>query len=218
MVRRSTGLEAGSAPPDLTAMVMSFAMRANCFAMRFHRANIVCLRTSKMRPMRRYCSVGRAPTRARLGQLRLQRAHAPPLAAERALDLAQPALQVEVLLFEPLLLDARPVGDRGEECLVLVRNARTQLLDVALPGGRQLRKARLGALELHGEQCPLYLEVGGALQPPGKADELQARDQPLGRIELPPAHAVAVVVRKDVVEVVVALSVGDERDRRIVTR
>src|SRR5579871_702795 len=51
MVRRSTGLEAGSAPPDLTAMVMSLAIRANCFAMRFHRANIVCLRTSKMRPM-----------------------------------------------------------------------------------------------------------------------------------------------------------------------
>src|SRR5579862_3899352 len=52
MVRRSIGLEAGSGPPDLTAMVMSLAMRANCFAMRFHRANIVCLRTSKMRPMR----------------------------------------------------------------------------------------------------------------------------------------------------------------------
>jgi hypothetical protein len=27
------------------------AMRANCFAMRFQRANIVCLRTSNMRPM-----------------------------------------------------------------------------------------------------------------------------------------------------------------------
>src|ERR1700741_3624390 len=61
MVRRSEGLEAGSEPPDLTAMVMSFAMRANCFAMRFHRANIVCLRTSKMRPMAHYCSGRRRP-------------------------------------------------------------------------------------------------------------------------------------------------------------
>src|SRR3974390_1838343 len=51
MVRRNIGLEAGSAPPAFTAMVMSLAMRANCFAMRFHRANIVCLRTSKIRPM-----------------------------------------------------------------------------------------------------------------------------------------------------------------------
>src|SRR5579863_6885979 len=55
MIRRSVGLAAGSGPPDLTAMVMSFAMRANCFAMRFHRANIVALRTSKMRPMDQWC-------------------------------------------------------------------------------------------------------------------------------------------------------------------
>src|SRR3984957_14317842 len=53
IVRRRVGLEAGSAPPDLTAMVMSLAIRANCFAMRFQRANIVCLRTSNMRPMAR---------------------------------------------------------------------------------------------------------------------------------------------------------------------
>src|SRR5690242_19616679 len=51
MVRRRVGLDAGSVPPDLTAMVMSLAIRANCFAMRFQRANIVCFRTSKMRPM-----------------------------------------------------------------------------------------------------------------------------------------------------------------------
>ena len=50
IMRRSVGFEAGSAPADFTAMVMSFAMRANCFAMRFHRANIVCFLTSKMRP------------------------------------------------------------------------------------------------------------------------------------------------------------------------
>jgi hypothetical protein len=30
---------------------MSFAMRVKTFAMRFHRANIVALRVSKMRPM-----------------------------------------------------------------------------------------------------------------------------------------------------------------------
>src|SRR6185295_14573108 len=49
--RRSAGLELTSLPPALTAMLMSFATRANCFAMRSHRANIVCLRTSNMRPI-----------------------------------------------------------------------------------------------------------------------------------------------------------------------
>src|SRR5262245_43767409 len=49
--RRSAGLELTSPPPDLTAMLMSLATRANCLAMRSQRANIVCLRTSKMRPI-----------------------------------------------------------------------------------------------------------------------------------------------------------------------
>src|ERR1700759_3993732 len=49
--RRSDGFEAGSGPPPCTAMVMSLAMRVNCFAMRFQRANIACFLTSNMRPM-----------------------------------------------------------------------------------------------------------------------------------------------------------------------
>src|SRR2546423_275111 len=108
MVRRNTGLDAGSVPPAFTAMVMSFAMRANCFAMRFHRANIVCFLTSKMRPMacmvhqqRRACQPpgeGRRPNK--LGELRLQHAHAPQLQGEAPLDLPQFALQVHLL---PLL-------------------------------------------------------------------------------------------------------------------
>jgi hypothetical protein len=76
ITRRSAGLLFGSEPPAFTAMVMSLPMRANCFAIRFHRANIACLRTSKMRPIagrmpgcvRRY-NVGRCdaccPWRAR---------------------------------------------------------------------------------------------------------------------------------------------------------
>jgi hypothetical protein len=51
--RRNAGLELGSAPPALTAMLMSFEMRANCLAMRSQRANIVCLRTSKILPIGR---------------------------------------------------------------------------------------------------------------------------------------------------------------------
>src|SRR6266853_4313773 len=75
---------------------------------------------------------GRRPIQ--LHELRLQDAHAPQLQRETALDLPQFALQVHVLpllqhrtllLAEPLLLDARPVGHRGEEALVLVCQART---------------------------------------------------------------------------------------------
>ena len=51
ITRRSAGFEAGSGPPAFTAIAMSLAMRVNCFAIRFQRANIACLRTSKMRPM-----------------------------------------------------------------------------------------------------------------------------------------------------------------------
>src|SRR5690242_4901361 len=58
ITRRSVGLDEGSGPPDFTAMVISLAMRANCFAMRFQRANIVALRTSKMRPMARMVHEG----------------------------------------------------------------------------------------------------------------------------------------------------------------
>src|SRR6185503_19340122 len=49
--RRSIGLLTGSDPPALTAMVISLPIRANCFAIRSQRANIVCCLVSKMRPM-----------------------------------------------------------------------------------------------------------------------------------------------------------------------
>ena len=45
----------GSGPPALTAMVISLPIRANGFAMRSQRANIVCFLVSKMRPMRACC-------------------------------------------------------------------------------------------------------------------------------------------------------------------
>src|SRR5262249_24194874 len=128
MTRRNVGFAVGSGPPAFTAMVMSLAMRANSFAMRVHRANIVCLRTSKMRPMKRMVHEPRRPCQppgrtlrraARLqvssagaahravlqvetgsGQLRLQQPHAPQLQAQAALDLVQTVLQLNLL---PLL-------------------------------------------------------------------------------------------------------------------
>src|SRR5215469_16729859 len=246
MVRRNIGLEAGSVPPAFTAMVMSLAMRANCFAMRFHRANIVCLRTSKMRPMvRAWCtnaagraSAGGSATRQRLApygagrhkalcELRLQHAHAPALQAQPPLDLREPALQIDLLpllehgallVLEPLLLDACPLGERGQEVLVLVSDARAQRLQMRRRAGRQCRQPRLGALELHGEERALDLEHRRALQARGEPEVRKCGDQPLGGIPLPPAHTVAVVVREDVVEVVIALAVGNDRDQWVVAR
>src|SRR5581483_11017438 len=88
MTRRRPGFDAGSEPPDFTAMVMSLAMRANCFAMRFQRANMVCLRTSKMRP------IG-GPRRS--GELGVEEPEPAPLQPQPPLELFQPLLEIGVL-------------------------------------------------------------------------------------------------------------------------
>jgi hypothetical protein len=41
---------------------MSLPIRANCFAMRFQRANITCFLTSKIRPMTASLAGGAEPT------------------------------------------------------------------------------------------------------------------------------------------------------------
>src|SRR5882724_12322377 len=111
-------------------MVMSLAIRANCFAIRFHRANIVCFLTSNMRPMalmvheaRRGCQWGRggelgpaagrrARRKALLRQLGADQAHPAALGPQVRFDLLQallnfrvfPVLDYCALLFlEPLL-------------------------------------------------------------------------------------------------------------------
>ena len=53
MARRSAGLLSGFGPPAFAAMTMSLVMRVKALAIRFHRANMVALRVSKMRPMAR---------------------------------------------------------------------------------------------------------------------------------------------------------------------
>src|SRR5690242_4636293 len=53
ITRRSAGFECGSEPPALTATLISLLMRANALDMRSQRANIVCLRTSKILPIGR---------------------------------------------------------------------------------------------------------------------------------------------------------------------
>src|SRR6185503_14516077 len=62
ITRRSAGLECGSVPPAFTATTISLLMRENALDMRSQRANIVCLRTSKILPMG--AEFGRSPRRA----------------------------------------------------------------------------------------------------------------------------------------------------------
>ena len=51
MMRRSVGLFSGFGPLLRTAIVISFPIRAKALDILSHRANIVALRVSKMRPM-----------------------------------------------------------------------------------------------------------------------------------------------------------------------
>src|SRR5262249_36329872 len=53
ITRRNAGLECGSVPPAFTATLISLLMRENALDMRSQRANMVCLRTSNMRPIGR---------------------------------------------------------------------------------------------------------------------------------------------------------------------
>src|SRR5512139_368696 len=52
IARRRAGFVSALGPPVFTAIAMSFEIRVKTFAIRFHRANIVALRVSKMRPIR----------------------------------------------------------------------------------------------------------------------------------------------------------------------
>src|SRR5512136_1438911 len=67
MARRRAGFVSGLGPPAFTAMAMSLLMRVKTFAILFHRANMVALRVSKMRPMAGADTPPRPPAQARRG-------------------------------------------------------------------------------------------------------------------------------------------------------
>src|SRR5208282_5068105 len=76
----------------------------------------------------------------------------------------------------------------------------------------------LGAPELGLEQCPLNLEPGYALEVVREPQPVHQADAPFGRIPLPPAHAVAIIVRELMVEIVIALAECQQRDDTVVAR
>src|SRR6187399_2883231 len=92
--RRNAGFELGSDPPALTAILMSLEIRANCFAMRSHRANIVCLRTSNMRPIRARILLDVAPSYLTSGDGKVADIDVPGRAYEPGLAAIAPCLDV----------------------------------------------------------------------------------------------------------------------------
>src|ERR1700688_4108587 len=110
----------------------------------------------------------------------------------------------------------RPGGNCAAEHLVLLGHSLFDLLD--LYASRLTRKLDFGAAELGIEERALNLEPGNTLQIPGEAGPAHEGDEPLRGIPLPGAHAIAVVVRKHMMEIMVALAVGEHCDDRIVSR
>src|SRR6202161_3481863 len=130
--RRSVGFEAGSGPPECTAMAISLATRVNCFAIRFQRANIACFLTSNMRPMPPMVAI-RGQT-ARLAATSLQ---AIPMSAVPA-DESPSATFRDLALSEPVL---RALTDVGYEAPTPIQAA---TIPVLLSGVDMLGQAQTG--------------------------------------------------------------------------
>src|SRR5882672_12667289 len=112
----------------------------------------------------------------------------------------------------------RPGGNRAAELLVLLGHSTFDLLDLDLYASRLIRKLDFGAPELSIEERTLNLEPGNPLQTPGQAGPAHEGDKPLRGIPLPRTHAIAVVVRKHMMKIMVPLAVGEHCDDRIVAR
>src|SRR6266705_45447 len=110
----------------------------------------------------------------------------------------------------------RPGGNCAAEHLVLLGHSPFELLDLC--ASRMIRQLDFGATELSIEERTLNLEPGNALEIPGQAGPAHEGDEPLRGIPLPRAHAIAVVVRKHMMKIMVPLAVGEHCDDRIVAR
>src|SRR5688572_2868477 len=127
--------------------------------------------------------------------------------------------QAPLAVADPFIADAGPLLECLAEGRRFLADAHLQPLEVLILWVSTLLLHRaLHALELHSELRTLDPHVRNALQVARKTYPRQGGDQPLARVVLPPADAVAVIVLKDVVEVVIALAVGEKGQRAIVAR
>src|ERR1700719_2372596 len=119
-------------------------------------------------------------------------------------------------LKEPLLTQLSPIRHGLAERFIFLRDAHSQLLDLRSAG--PACQLAFGASKLGIEPGTLDLKPWCPFQVFGEPTPAHGVDEPLGRIPLPPAHAAAVVVRKHVMKIMVALAKGHQRHQGIVAR
>src|SRR5581483_3118577 len=116
---------------------------------------------------------------------------------------------------ELVRLQRAPFGERRGERFALALEALLQLFKT---GVTRLFQVLVRACERRLQHRAADLELRHALELAGQPEPLTAGDQPFGWIELPPAHAVAVVPLKQMMEVVIALAIGEQREHVVVAR
>ena len=116
-------------------------------------------------------------------------------------------------VFDLAHLDGLPFTDGLAELLVFALEQLAPAFLDALALGTLLEPG-----EFHGQAGALDAEPGGTLAIGDHADPCQRVDQPLRRIILPPADAVAVVGLERVVIIVITLAPGHQGDQPVVDR
>ena len=108
----------------------------------------------------------------------------------------------------------------ADELLVLVGDHRAEPLEVHVRQGRARAASGSPATRRNciARRARWIDDRRRAAQPRREPDPGQRADDPLARVPLPPADAVPVVVGELVVEVVVALAVGQEGEPAVVAR
>ena len=102
--------------------------------------------------------------------------------------------------------------------LVFLRKAGLHGLYMRMHGAGLGLHFFLSPLELHGYACFFNGKLVAALQVFGQAHIRQTGNQPFGGVDVKPLDAVAIVVLKQVVVVVITLTVGEDRQEIVVAR
>src|SRR5690606_5186146 len=162
---------------------------------------------------------------ARSGGLNGDEAHTQVLLTQRLFELANPLQDLVVLdviddgllgRFDALLLQRGPVR---QGLLVVLHLGLQRLAERGEPAViLYLAEVLFGLLQLPLHQSLADLELGHALQGASEAEPGAGPDQPLGRVPLIPADAIAIVPLKQVVIVVITLAPREQRQHAVVAR
>src|SRR6185437_11966979 len=119
-------------------------------------------------------------------------------------------------LNQPALAQMCPFGNGGAEGRVFFGHSRSEQLSLRAP--LQTFDLPLCPTKLAVEQRTLDLESGNTFQILRQPDPAREINEPLRWVPLPPLHPVAKIMRECVMEVMVALTEGQQRHQAIVAR